>query len=123
MRSTLLDLLEVPSLMETCVRNGNLDEALDLDAAVARLAQQAAALPLAARLEEQSRAQMRAMLDALMARLRGAVQLPECLRIVGYLRRMARSRTAPLPHRGPTACARFRVGLRWPSLARCAGGA
>ncbi|KAL5561564.1 hypothetical protein UlMin_031311 [Ulmus minor] len=45
--STLFDFLEIPKLMDTCVRNGNFDEALDLEAF-----------------------------------------LPECLRIIGYLRRI-----------------------------------
>ena len=30
-----------------------------------------------------------ALLEALLVRLRGQVQLPECLRVVGYLRRLA----------------------------------
>lgn len=40
-----------------------------------------------------------AMLEALLARLRGAVQLPECLRIVGHLRRLAAFPEAELRRR------------------------
>lgn len=29
------------------------------------------------------------MLEALLQRLQGAIQLPECLRVIGYLRRLA----------------------------------
>lgn len=85
----LVELLEVPQLMETCVRNGNYDEALDLESAVSKLVSQQPGVPLAAQLGESARGVMRSMLAQLIAKLRGAVQLPECLRVVGYLRRMA----------------------------------
>ncbi|GFY96752.1 conserved oligomeric Golgi complex component-related / COG complex component-like protein [Actinidia rufa] len=65
--STLLDLLEIPQLMDTCVRNGNYDEALDLEAFVCKLSTMHPKLPV---------------IQAL------AAELPECLRIIGYLRRI-----------------------------------
>jgi conserved oligomeric Golgi complex subunit 8 len=42
-----------------------------------------------ARLKLQADAAAAQMLAALLARLRGPVQLPECLRVVGFLRRLA----------------------------------
>ncbi|KAL5561567.1 hypothetical protein UlMin_031314 [Ulmus minor] len=61
--STLFNLLEIPQLMDTylCVRNGNFDEALDLEAFVVYI--------------------------SLWICL-SFFQLPECLRIIGYLRRI-----------------------------------
>ena len=85
----LLDLLEVPSLMDTCVRNGNYDEALDLEAFAGKLAVLHAGLPVVAALQEQVKAISGAMLQALLLRLQSAIHLPECLRVIGYLRRMA----------------------------------
>ena len=40
-------------------------------------------------LSQQTEGISKAMLDALLQRLRGPIQLPECLRVVGYLRRLA----------------------------------
>lgn len=89
-QGTLLDLLETPQLQETCLRHGNYDEALDLEAHVEKLAAlHAADVPVVAELAEGSKRSSRVMLRQLLTRLRGAIQLPECLRIVGYLRRMS----------------------------------
>jgi len=70
------------------VRNGSYDEALDLEAFCGKLSVNAPSVPVAAALAEGARAGVRLMLAQLLQRLRGAVQLPECLRIVGYLRRL-----------------------------------
>ncbi|EFJ34632.1 hypothetical protein SELMODRAFT_438656 [Selaginella moellendorffii] len=86
--STLLDLLEIPQLMDTCVRNGNYDEALDLEAFVAKLATMHMRLPVIQSLVADVRQNTQSLLAQLLQRLRSNIQVPECLRIIGYLRRL-----------------------------------
>lgn len=88
-QSTLVELLEVPQLMDTCVRNGIYDEALDLQAFIMRLGLLHTNVPLVRLLMEQVSAVGTTLLSQLLARLRTNLQLPECLRIIGYLRRIA----------------------------------
>ena len=85
----LLDLLEVPALMDTCIRSANFDQALDLRAYANKLAVVHGELHVVRRLVEDVAATSRSMLEQLLARLAGSIQLPECLRIIGYLRRLA----------------------------------
>ena len=88
-QAQLLDILEVPSLQDTCVRHGNYDEALDLESFVSKMvAAHADDVPVVRALGADSRASSDVMLAQLLGKLRGAIQLPECLRVVGYLRRM-----------------------------------
>eukprot|EP00240_Pyramimonas_obovata_P000768 CAMPEP_0118930398 /NCGR_PEP_ID=MMETSP1169-20130426/7097_1 /TAXON_ID=36882 /ORGANISM="Pyramimonas obovata, Strain CCMP722" /LENGTH=550 /DNA_ID=CAMNT_0006872749 /DNA_START=127 /DNA_END=1779 /DNA_ORIENTATION=+ len=86
---TLLDLLEVPQLMDTCVRNGNYDEALDLEAFAAKLAVLHSNFPVVVSLKAEVKAISQSMLQQLLHRLQSSIHLPECLRLIGYLRRMA----------------------------------
>ncbi|KAF5467960.1 hypothetical protein F2P56_012161 [Juglans regia] len=86
--STLLDLLEIPQLMDTCVRNGNYDEALDLEAFVYKLSTMHPKLPAIQALAAEVRQTTQALLSQLLQKLRSNIQLPECLRIIGYLRRI-----------------------------------
>ncbi|KAJ9530654.1 hypothetical protein QJQ45_014816 [Haematococcus lacustris] len=88
-QAALVELLEVPQLMDSCVRNGVYDEALDLQAFVTRLGLLHAEVPLVRLLMEQVSAVGHTMLQQLLARLRSSIQLPECLRVMGYLRRIA----------------------------------
>ncbi|OVA04466.1 Conserved oligomeric Golgi complex subunit 8 [Macleaya cordata] len=86
--STLLDLLEIPQLMDTCVRNGNYDEALDLEAFVCKLLTMHPKLPVIQALAEEVRQTTQSLLSQLLQKLRSNIQLPECLRIIGHLRRI-----------------------------------
>ncbi|KAF2304325.1 hypothetical protein GH714_029968 [Hevea brasiliensis] len=86
--STLLDLLEIPQLMDTCVRNGNYDEALDLEAFVCKLSTMHPNLPVIQALAAEVRQTTQSLLSQLLQKLRSNIQLPECLRIIGYLRRI-----------------------------------
>ncbi|KAF7817367.1 conserved oligomeric Golgi complex subunit 8 [Senna tora] len=87
-QSTLLDLLEIPQLMDTCVRNGNYDEALDLEAFVCKLSTMHPKLPVIQALAAEVRHTTQSLLSQLHQKLRSNIQLPECLRIIGYLRRI-----------------------------------
>ncbi|XP_058205412.1 conserved oligomeric Golgi complex subunit 8 [Rhododendron vialii] len=86
--STLLDLLEIPQLMDTCVRNGNYDEALDLEAFVCKLYAMHPKLPVIQALAAEVKQTTQSLLSQLLQKLRSNIQLPECLRIIGYLRRI-----------------------------------
>ncbi|KAK9131247.1 hypothetical protein Sjap_011734 [Stephania japonica] len=86
--SALLDLLEIPQLMDTCVRNGNYDEALDLEAFVGKLSTMHPELPVIQALAAEVRQTTQSLLSQLLQKLRSNIQLPECLRIIGYLRRI-----------------------------------
>ncbi|CAL9129153.1 unnamed protein product [Musa acuminata var. zebrina] len=86
--TTLLDLLEIPQLMDTCIRNGNYDEALDLEAFVNKLSKMHAELPVIQALAAEVRKTTQSLLSQLLQKLRTNIQLPECLRIVAHLRRI-----------------------------------
>ncbi|KAL9265776.1 Conserved oligomeric Golgi complex subunit 8-like protein [Drosera capensis] len=86
--STLLDLLEIPQLMDTCIRNGNYDEALDLEAFVSKLSTMHPKNPVIQGLDVDVRQTTQSLLSQLLQKLQSNILLPECLRIIGYLRRI-----------------------------------
>ncbi|KAK1273437.1 hypothetical protein QJS04_geneDACA012520 [Acorus gramineus] len=85
---TLAELLDIPQLMDTCVRNGNYDDALDLEAFVSRLSQMHSKLPVIQMLAVEVKQTTQSLLSHLLQKLRSNIQLPECLRIVAHLRRI-----------------------------------
>ena len=81
------DILEIPQTQEQCGRNGAYDEALDLELYAERLRASVPDVPVIDDLRESARMANKKMLKKLLVRLQEPIQLPECLRIVGHVRR------------------------------------
>uniref|UniRef100_A0A1A9ZIU5 Conserved oligomeric Golgi complex subunit 8 n=1 Tax=Glossina pallidipes TaxID=7398 RepID=A0A1A9ZIU5_GLOPL len=84
----LLEILELPQLMERCIREGHYEEALELASYVQKIGENQGHIPLINTIVQSVECLWHTMLVQLVAQLRTDLQLPKCLQIVGYLRRM-----------------------------------
>ena len=86
--SELLEVLEIPQVMETCVRNGYYEEALELSHHMQRLSKRLKHIPLIQSIARDVSSTMDLMQSQLLQLLGTSIQLPACLKTIGYLRRM-----------------------------------
>ncbi|KAJ3182060.1 conserved oligomeric Golgi complex component [Geranomyces variabilis] len=84
----LVEILEIPQLMDTLIRNGYYDEAMDLQTHVQRLLLRHPNYRLLTSVAAELDAATKVMLTQLVNLLKGDVKLPLCIRVMGYLRRM-----------------------------------
>lgn len=84
----LLELLEMAQLMDACVQNEHYEEALEIQQHSLRLASQHHDIPIVRMVAEEIKESTSAMQRQLHTLLSGAVTLPTCLRLIGFLRRL-----------------------------------
>ncbi|CAF1169396.1 unnamed protein product [Adineta steineri] len=96
----LLEILEIPQLMNTCVRNDYFDEALEIVTYCKRLERKFSLplnkitsnttlhIPIVTNIVNDVRLSLEYMLEQLINQLQTQIQLPACLRIMGFIRRM-----------------------------------
>jgi conserved oligomeric Golgi complex subunit 8 len=92
----LLDLLEIPTLIDTCARNGLYQDAMELWSHASALLQQfkipgeeTLSLEIMQSLEKEIEGSIRLMAGALVDTLRGQAKLPALHKVVGFLRSMS----------------------------------
>jgi hypothetical protein len=86
--SQLQELLEIPQVMDNCIRSDCYDEALKLFMHVHRCRSKYPAIRLLDALAEETEKMKQSMIAKLLTDLQGNSQLPHCLRIVSLLRKM-----------------------------------
>lgn len=90
-QGSLVNLLEIPSLMDTCVRGGNYDEALELKSFGKKLQLIHGENPVVQMLTKEIEHVLEGMREQLLEKLQTSIQLSECLTVVGYLKRVSTS--------------------------------
>jgi conserved oligomeric Golgi complex subunit 8 len=94
-----MEFLEVPQLVETCVRNSNYDEALDLISSISKMSVVHPDIVAVQHLVAEVAECRSRLVEQLLSKLSSSISLPECLRCVSYIRRVAVFSESELCHR------------------------
>lgn len=84
----LIDLLEIPTLIDTCARNGQYQDAYELSLHAANLWDKFPQVSVVSALKKEVEGSVRLMLSSLMETLKSKAKLPALFKAVGYLRKM-----------------------------------
>jgi len=84
----LMDILEIPQLIDTCVRNGAYQDASDLASHTTNLVKRFPEVPIIRSVEEEVKHAIRTMMAQLLTALREPVKLPALHTAVKFLRKM-----------------------------------
>lgn len=88
LNAQLLQVLELPQLMDSCIRAGLYEDALRLATYVKRLERRHADIPVVLNVVLGVEKSWVCLMHQLLSHLRSDLQHPKCLKVVGYLRRM-----------------------------------
>lgn len=84
----LLEILELPQLMDACIKAGRYEDALELASHVQRMGQKHENIAIIREIVKSIEGSWHTMLLQLLGQLKTDLQLPKCLQVFGYLRRM-----------------------------------
>ncbi|KAL2726166.1 conserved oligomeric Golgi complex subunit 8 [Vespula maculifrons] len=84
----LLEVLEMPQLMESCLRSNQYNEALELSQYARQLGAKHGDIPIIASIVAEIESSWSGMVGQVVGSLRGDLPLPRCLQLVGLLRSM-----------------------------------
>ncbi|XP_076644361.1 conserved oligomeric Golgi complex subunit 8 [Halictus rubicundus] len=84
----LLEVLEMPQLMESCLRSNQYNEALELSQYARQLGTKHGDIPIISSIVAEIESSWSGMVGQVVGSLRGDLPLPRCLQLVGLLRSM-----------------------------------
>ncbi|XP_012523218.1 conserved oligomeric Golgi complex subunit 8 [Monomorium pharaonis] len=84
----LLEILEMPQLMESCLRSNQYNEALELSQYARQLGMKHGDIPIISSIVAEIESSWSGMVGQVVGSLRGDLPLPRCLQLVGLLRSM-----------------------------------
>ncbi|KYR02016.1 oligomeric Golgi complex component [Tieghemostelium lacteum] len=86
---TLLDLLEIPQLMDTCVKSAYYEEALQLEAFAKKLVKQFPSVKIVDVIMNEIQEIRLSLISNLQQFLSGNTSLTDCIKTIGYLRKLS----------------------------------